>query len=133
MNVPYNQNPELSTMKDDLSSRELRLKLKKAAIIGVTALAGFAVGAFFLPSLLTAGLVGAMVGVALGDKIADVMTLKDAAKLQIDNQMVQSYMSGKNYWGEGFREEVLEHGYGGAVVPPLSPNVPARADAKQIS
>lgn len=37
----------------------------------------------------------------------ELSAMKEQTKLKLDEEMVQS----KNYWGEGYREEVAEHGY----------------------
>lgn len=89
---------------------------------GLSIVAGLAVGAMIAPILpaaftFTAIAGGGIVGLLAGSSIAEMATMKERTKLKIDEEMVQSYMSGKNYWGEGFREEVAEHGYAGAQQP----------------
>lgn len=74
--------------------------------------AGEGIGLFFCGAAM-----GAMFGLMAGIPIAELMTYKERTKLQIDKDMTQSYMQGKNYWGEGYREEVAERGYGGPRLP----------------
>ena len=69
---------------------------------------------------------GGMVGLMAGGSLSEALTLKDRKKLEIDEAMVNSYMSGKNYWGAGYREEVADHGYGGEQVSAPRNNLPPR-------
>jgi hypothetical protein len=114
---PYNQNEELVAMKHDIADRAYGIQVKSWIVGGLTIAAGAILGAMALPAvgLVGSGLVGALMGgglgFATGGIVADMATLKDREKLKIDQSMVDSYMSGKNYWGEGYREEVAEHGY----------------------
>ncbi len=119
---PYNANPELSAMKEDIASRNYWLTVKDAAIRMGSIAAGVVIGALLVPALpaglgVAALVGGGGIGLIAGGAIANVVTLKDRTKLAIDEQHISSYMSGKNYWGEGYREEVAEYGYGGAQQP----------------
>lgn len=119
---PYNANPELSAMKEDIASRNYNLRIKHMLILGASLAGGIALGALLVPTIGAMGVVsGGILGFLAGGKISEMMTLKERTKLQIDEEMTQSYMSGKNYWGEGYRKEVAEHGYAGPQVP----NVPS--------
>jgi len=114
----YNTNPELSKMKEDIADRNYNLQIKTWIISGITALVGVGIGALFMGTIGPVGLLaGGALGLMAGGTIAEVMTMKDRKKLKIDEDMVDSYMGGKNYWGAGYREEVAEHGYGGQQVP----------------
>ncbi len=132
---PYNQNDELVAMKHDIADRAYGIQVKSWIMKGVAAVGGALLGAMALsmvPGIFIAGggllgaTVGGGIGLIAGSAIADVATLKDREKLKIDQSMVDSYMSGKNYWGEGYREEVAERGYSlsgpmvGAAPPPRS-------------
>ena len=118
MNKPYNNNPELSAMKEDIADRSYNVKVKGWLVTAATVAGAAALGALALPAIGILGgsavmgaLVGGAAGFALGGTVADLATMKDREKLKIDQEMVDSYMSGKNYWGEGYREEVAEKGY----------------------
>ena len=127
--APYNANPELSKMKQDISDRQYKLMIKSIVITGAVALIGAALGAMFLPvvlpflaeagtfGLIWSALAGGMVGMMGGGAVATMVTMKDQKKLAIDEEMLQSYMQGKNYWGSGYRQEVAEYGYGGPQLP----------------
>jgi len=119
---PYNANPELSAMKEDVASRSLSLSIKSGLITVAAVAAGAAAGAMLFPyvgaGLAFSAFVGGAAGLLASGPITEMATLKERTKLQIDEEMVQSYMAGKNYWGEGFREEVAEHGYAGPQSTP---------------
>ncbi|MFO0389622.1 MAG: hypothetical protein ACK502_07905 [Alphaproteobacteria bacterium] len=132
---PYNQNEELVAMKQDIADRSYNIQVKKWMIGGLAIAGGVLLGTLALPLVpflaAAKGVVGmgAIMGGALGfmagGVAADMATMKDREKLKIDQSMVDSYMSGKNYWGEGYREEVAERGYSlsgpgmvGAAPPP---------------
>lgn len=124
----YNQNEELVAMKDDIANRKFGLMLKEGLIMVGTVAGGAVLGAVAAPVVLgsagaavTGAMVGGFGGLYGGAMAAEVLTMKDRTKLEIDNQMVESYMSGKNYWGEGYREEVAEKGYGFGHTPPATP------------
>jgi|GEM_PF-2077452 len=135
---PYNANPELTKMKNDVSNRHFNLTMKGLAIAGIAAIAGAALGAVFLPGLLMVGMemgvmgtiVGAMfggvAGLMGGGVAAGVLTMKESKKLAIDEEMVGSYMQGKNHWGAGYRQEVAEHGYAGPQVSDSRPGAVER-------
>jgi hypothetical protein len=128
-NPRYNTNPELVKMREDVANRGFNIKVKSWIITGVVGLIGAAVGAFLLPVILPemaaaggmAMIMGAMgggiVGMGVGGAISEAVTTKDRKKLEIDEEMVGSYMQGKNHWGAGFREEVAEYGYAGEQAP----------------
>lgn len=117
----YNTNPELTKMKHDIADRAYNLQVKSWIITGITALVGVGIGLLLMPALPTLGIMvpimGGAVGLAAGGTVAELMTMKDRKKLAIDEDMVNSYNTGKNYWGAGYREEVAEYGYGGPQVP----------------
>jgi len=119
---PYNANPELSAMKEDVASRSLNLSIKSGLITVATVAVGAAGAALLFPlagpGVAFSAFVGGAAGLLASGPIIEMATLKERTKLQIDEEMVQSYMAGKNYWGEGFREEVAEHGYAGPQATP---------------
>ena len=128
----YNTNPELNKMRDDVANRGLNIKIKSLVITGVSALIGVGVGALFMTTPIgpMALIAGGVVGLMAGGPLAEAATLKDRKKLEIDEDMVNSYMSGKNYWGAGYREEVAEHGYGGEQVAAPRNNLPPRGQSQ---
>ena len=114
----YNTNPELSQMKEDIANRNYNLKIKTWVITGITTLVGVGIGALFMGTVgFPALIIGGGLGLMLGGTVGDVLTMKERKKLAIDEDMVNSYNTGKNYWGAGYREEVAEYGYGGQQVP----------------
>lgn len=118
MRARYDTNPELTKMKEDIADRGYNLKIKGWIISGLTAAVGVGIGALFMGTFgLPALIIGGGLGLMAGGTIAEVMTMKDRKKLAIDEDMVNSYNTGKNYWGAGYREEVAEYGYGGQQVP----------------
>lgn len=130
---PYNQNPELVAMREDIANRTFALKIKSGLITAASVVGGVALGAVVFPASVPALVGGGVIGLMAGGKASDIFTLKDREKLKIDEDMVQSYMQGKNYWGEGYREEVAEHGYslGGAPHPGnLPPHTKAPAQQR---
>ena len=125
--APYNANPQLTQMREDVANRGFNLKIKKWAITGASILVGLGIGALFISPLGPIALVGgAALGLMAGGTISEVLTMKDQKKLAIDEEMVGSYMQGKNYWGEGYRKEVAEYGYGGEQVAAPRNNLPPR-------
>ena len=124
----YNMNPELNKMREDVADRGYHLKIKSWIITGISALVGVGIGALFMTTPIgpMALLAGGAVGLMAGGPLAEALTMKDRKKLEIDEDMVNSYMSGKNYWGAGYREEVAEHGYGGEQVAAPRNNLPPR-------
>lgn len=126
---PYNANPELSKMKEDVAGRSYGLMIKNAAITALGVVAGVAVGALFTGTFLgpMALVAGGALGLMAGGGIAEMVTMKERTKLKIDEEMVQSYMSGKNHWGAGYRQEVAEYGYAGPqATPQVGDNGPQR-------
>lgn len=131
--VPYNTNPELSTMKEDIAQRNYQITMKEVLIGGAVIAAGVATGGLLGAAMMIGtevivigAAVGGMAGLMGGAMIAGMSTMKERAKLKIDEDMVQSYTQGKNYWGEGYREEVAEHGYGGPQSPTFQGSPPPR-------
>lgn len=112
---PFNQNAEMAAMKQNIADRAFNLKVKGMLITGALMLGAFAL-MFLAPTLL--GAATPLVGLALtaGSGIAGLITLKESKKLAMDEQYLQTYMQGKNHWGEGYREEVLEKGWGQRIV-----------------
>lgn len=117
---PYNANPELMAMKEDISKRRFGLTVKKMLIGGALVVAGIAAGMALLPAVaptmfaggtLFPAYFGGVVGMMVGGHIANLATMKESERLKIDEQYVNTYLQGKNHWGEGYREEVAEHGY----------------------
>lgn len=127
----YNTNPELTKMKEDIADRGYNLKIKSWIITGLTAVAGAAIagaiGGFALPALVIGGGLGLMAGGTIGE----VLTMKERKKLAIDEDMVNSYNTGKNYWGAGYREEVAEYGYGGPQMPAPRNNLAERGTGQR--
>ncbi len=123
--IRYNANPELTKMREDVADRGYNLRMKGYIITGVSALIGIGLGALFLTAVgPMALLAGGALGLMAGGPIAEMVTMKDRKKLEIDEDMVNSYMTGKNHWGAGYREEVAEHGYGGEQVAAPRNNLP---------
>jgi len=130
----YNTNPQLTNMREDVANRGFNIKVKGWLITGATALLGLGIGALFLTAVGPMALIaGAGLGLMAGGTVAEIATMKDRKKLAIDEEMVGSYMQGKNYWGEGYRKEVAEYGYGGEQVPAPRNNLPPFADRAQSS
>lgn len=118
----FNQTPDLDAMKQDIADRSYKIKIKGMLISG--ALAAVALGAMVLfPTALGAAtpLLGLLA--LAGSGLAGLMTLKETKKLQIDEEFLQSRMSGKNYWG-GYREEVIQPG-GAPLSAPMLGSHPA--------
>ena len=118
--ILYNQNPELTGMRFDVAERTSALNIKTALITAASVVGGLAVGAAIAavtPLGMIAVIGGGIAGLMAGSSIAQIATLRERTKLKIDEEMVQSYMSGKNHWGAGYRQEVAEHGYGGTQQP----------------
>ena len=141
MNAPYNANEELVAMKHDIADRNYKLKIKEMLITGAMVVGGVALGALALPAIpalagmgaVTGAMMGGALGLASGGAVASLATMKDREKLKIDESMVDSYMSGKNYWGEGYREEVAERGYslsGTSAFPGAAPPPPPRGTGR---
>ena len=116
--VLYNQNPELVAMVNNFADRKLTVKLIGTAmtvLFAVTAIAAvvampvlapqMAVGMLPMAKLLIGG------SMAAAGWLTSMITMKEVKKLEIDEKFITSYMQGNNYWGEGYREEVAEHGY----------------------
>jgi len=116
--APYNANPELVAMKEDIAQRKLNVKIKGMLIGGALLLLGVvALGAVAMAApgaaVHMAGFAQPLIYAAMagGSAIVGLATMKEVKKLEMDEQYLSSYMSGKNYWGEGYREEVAEKGY----------------------
>ena len=134
---PYNANPELVEMKEDIAKRKFNLNVTQFVIGGLVLAATIAASIAFLPALLpaslaasgsglmTAGMIGVYAGMFTSAVATDFVTMKEREKLKIDEQYVDSYLQGKNHWGKGYREEVAEHGYSlmGANVPVQSKDI----------
>ncbi len=137
--APYNANPELVAMKNDIANRKFRVQLIGMAVTGALVVGALAT-LFFVPGAIgavgTAGgasmakllVVGSM-GVA--STVTSLITMKEVKKLEMDEKYLQSYMSGKNYWGEGYREEVAEHGY--AITSPTFQGAPPPQPTRSFS
>jgi hypothetical protein len=130
---PYNANPDLAKMREDISKRNQALLVKTLLIVGIGLLLGGALGAALTPivpflggfgsfGMILGTMAGGIVGGGLGGMISQTMTVKERKQLQIDEEMLNSYMQGKNFWGSGYRQEVAEQGYGGAQVPYTPPS-----------
>jgi len=134
--TPYNVNPELTSMKNDIADRKFRIRMigmAVATVFALTALAAVVAVPVLLPEIAATALPLAKFvlagGLGLASAATTLFTMKEVKKLEIDEKFLQSYMQGKNYWGEGYREEVAEHGYSiqaphfqGAPPPNLSKN-----------
>ena len=127
---PFDLDPKVSAMKEDVAKRVFRLK----TIEGIITLATMAVAAVamftFLPALATggglvAGIAKAAIPLALtaAGGLASYATMKERKRLEIDESYLQSRMSGRNNW-ESYREEVMEKGHGEAPQAALSPSLP---------
>lgn len=132
---PYNANGELLDMKRDIADRSYKLTVKKFFFTAV----GLIAGALLLPAVLPILGLGAITGIMpvimggalgamAGGAVGEFLTMKERTKLKIDEDMTQSYMSGKNYWGEGYRKEVAEYGYG--LSAPTIPNERSRSQER---
>lgn len=108
---PFNANPELVAMRENVASRVLRLRV----VEGVINLAAIALVAVALFSTGGAGLMSAgpavplMLAAVAG--LGSFVTMKARKRLEIDEEFLQSRMQGKNWWG-GYRQEVMSHGHG---------------------
>ena len=113
---PFNADPQMAAMRQDIADRAFRIKMTGWIISGALAIAAIATMLYIPPAAL--GLAQPLIGVALlaGSALAGIVTMKEAKKLEIDEQFLQSRMQGKNYWGAGYREEVAERGYAGVPV-----------------
>jgi hypothetical protein len=113
--VPFDENEKIKAMKDSIADRAFNLKIKGMLISGALMAVGIGL-MIFAPGLLGAAtpLVGLLA--AAGSAIAGLVTMKEAKKLEMDEQYLNSYMQGKNHWGSGYREEILERGYGSTIV-----------------
>jgi hypothetical protein len=121
--MPYSDE-KLAEMKEDIASRTLAVKMKGMLVTGMfIALAAIAI--FAAPAALVSSGLAPLVGMVgmIGSAVASVVTLKETKRLQMDEKYLESYMSGKNYWGKGYREEVAERGYSlGGPVPGFPPH-----------
>lgn len=133
---PYDANPELVSMKEDIAKRKQGLMLKSLLITGVCLAAGIGLGMVALPAMgfanggFMAAYLGGMVGFMAGGSIANFFTLKERERLKIDEQFVGSYSQGKNHWGAGYRQEVAEHGY--SLAGPVS-GLPPQGAGKDVA
>ncbi len=122
--IPYQENQELMAMKEDIAERKYRVQMTGLLVGGVLIAAAIA-SVFFFPAaagaIMNSGAGGAKLLITgllgVGAAITTMLTLKEVKRLEVDEKYVQSYMQGKNYWGEGYRKEVAEHGYGGVQAP----------------
>lgn len=132
-NIPYYSNEELVEMKQDIADRKFRVRMIGALVVGALIAAAIAT-LFFVPgaasTLFSAGPeVGKLVmsGIlAVGAGITSLFTMKELKRLEMDEKYLQTYMQGKNYWGEGYRKEVAEHGY--SLQSPQFPGIPSRSN-----
>ncbi len=122
--TPYNK-PELVAMKEDIANRSFNIKMKGMIITGIFAV--LAIGAMFLMPAAAVGMAKPLIlgAMALGGAVTTMVTMREAKKLEVDENYIQSYMQGKNYWGEGYRKEVAEHGYGGPNLTMQGPPAPS--------
>lgn len=110
-------------MKEDIAERKFRVQMT-GLLVGAALITAAIASMFFFPAavgqimnasggarLVTTALLG------VGAAITTMLTLKEVKRLEVDEKYVQSYMQGKNYWGEGYREEVAERGFGGVQAP----------------
>lgn len=122
--APYNA-PQLEAMKEDIANRSFRIRMTGMLVTGLIAAAAIA-AVFLIPGGLAVGASGAKAifygALALGGGVTTLVTMHEAKKLEIDEHFIQSYMSGKNHWGAGYRQEVAEHGYS---APPLAMSGPS--------
>lgn len=120
---PYNT-PQLMAMKEDIANRAFKIKITGMIVTSLFVVAAVA-AMFFMPGLAAAGGKSILtMGMAAGGAVTGMITMREAKKLEIDENYIQSYMQGKNYWGAGYRQEVAEHGYGGPSLtmqgPPMA-------------
>lgn len=133
--IPYNHE-DLVAMKEDIANRKFNVRLKGLLIGGLFVVGALAAG-FLVPGGMTAAGASGMktllsLGMLAGSAVTTLVTVKEMQKLELDEKYLESYMHGKNYWGEGYREEVAERGHGfghnpqpfiaGAPPPPASKN-----------
>lgn len=121
---PYNA-PQLMAMKEDIANRAFNIKITGMVVTALFVVAAVA-AMFYMPGLAAAGGKSILtLGMAAGGAVTSMITMREAKKLEIDENYIQSYMQGKNYWGAGYRQEVAEHGYGGPSLtmqgPPMAP------------
>lgn len=121
--IPYQENPELMAMKEDIAERKYRVQMT-GLLVGGALIAAAIASVFSFPAaagaIMNSGAGGAKLLITavlgIGAAITTMLTLKEVKRLEVDEKYVQSYMQGKNYWGE-YRKEVAEHGYGGVQTP----------------
>ncbi|MFO0389623.1 MAG: phage holin family protein [Alphaproteobacteria bacterium] len=131
--IPYQENPELMAMKEDIAERKYRVQMT-GLLVGGALIAAAIASVFFFPAaagaIMNSGAGGAKLLITgllgVGAAITTMLTLKEVKRLEVDEKYVQSYMQGKNYWGEGYRKEVAEHGYGGVQTPQTPNRFPLR-------
>lgn len=122
--LPYQQNEELMAMKEDIADRKFRVKMIGMAVTGLL-LVGALATAFMVPA--AAGLLGSGLGkllLPLAAAVTSFVTLKEVKRLEMDEKYLQTYMQAKNHWGEGYREEVAEKGYGFGRSPSFPEGAP---------
>ncbi|NCY26691.1 MAG: hypothetical protein EBX37_18240 [Alphaproteobacteria bacterium] len=111
---PFDANPEIAAMRQDIADRAYGIKLKGMLITGGLALAG--IGAMFL---IPGGAPLLSVAMLAGSGVSALFTMKEQEKLEVDRQQLESRIQGGN-WGKGhwsgYREEVMEKG--GSGLPP---------------
>jgi hypothetical protein len=100
-NNPFNANPQLVAMKEDIAQRGLRIKIVGGLISAIF----FGLALFNAPAL---GVMGSLLMLA-GGGIASMITYKATKKLEIDQKFLETQMQGQNWWG-GYREQVMDRG-----------------------
>lgn len=125
---PFNANPEISAMKQNVADRIFKLKMVEG-VINLAAV-GLAIAGAFMVASSGGALAPAVVPIALavGGGLASFVTMKARKKLEIDEEYLQSRMQGKNWWG-GYREEVAEQGYAQPSAPVLG-GTPGRPQSR---
>ena len=137
MTSPFDVNPEVAAMKEDVAQRVFRLKTTET-IITVAAVILGAIAAFtILPALAAGGGMTALgpamlpLMLTLATGIGSYVTMKERKRLEIDQEFLQSRMQGRNWWG-GYRQEVMEQGHGEAPqAAAMFSGIPAQLSGKE--
>jgi hypothetical protein len=105
-NAHFNAEQDMATMKQDIADRAFNIKLKGMVITGV-----FFAAALALALTGVAGAASPLLALAVGagGAVAGLVTMKEAKKLEIDEEFLQTRMQGGNWW-KGYRREVMQHG-----------------------
>ncbi len=92
----FNQNSEMSAMREDLANRAFRIKMVGSVLtLGLVALAIVMPGLGVTGMLLTLGT----------SALTALITTRAAKRLEIDQEFLESRMQGRNWWN-GYKMEI---------------------------